>query len=230
MEVSSSGVCSLCVCGDGSVGKSSIIANFKSNGFVPVYKQTIGVDFFEKLLKIRENLSISLRIWDVGGQSINSNNLSTYLSSSHVVFLVYDVTNAESFANLDDWLRKIREYSTTRHVYLVANKIDIFQSRLITEKQHEEYIIGNDLTGGIFLSAKTGDNVVRSFYEIAGKVCGTPLTQNELSAYDIVVTAHIVKSSDEDEERTPWADEIEAEDRAAEEKRLARANCMCSIS
>ena len=99
--------CSLCILGDGSVGKSSMIAAFKTDGFTPVYKQTIGVDFFEKQLRIRNKVSISLRIWDVGGQSINSKNLHTYLASSDVVFLVYDVTNTESYANLDDWLQKV---------------------------------------------------------------------------------------------------------------------------
>jgi len=34
-----SDTCSLAVIGDGAVGKSSIIAAFKSDGFMPVYKQ-----------------------------------------------------------------------------------------------------------------------------------------------------------------------------------------------
>ena len=112
--------CSLCILGDGSVGKSSMIAAFRTDGFTPVYKQTIGVDFFEKQLRIRDNVSISLRIWDVGGQSINSKNLNTYLASSDVVFLVYDVTNTESYANLDDWLRKVFLLSELYFVQLTS--------------------------------------------------------------------------------------------------------------
>lgn len=36
-----SDTCSLAIIGDGAVGKSSIIAAFKSDGFMPVYKQVI---------------------------------------------------------------------------------------------------------------------------------------------------------------------------------------------
>lgn len=221
--------CSLCVVGDGSVGKSSIIAAFKSDGFTPVYKQTVGVDFFEKKLNVRGDTHISLRIWDVGGQSINSKNLDKYLSGSHVIFLVYDVTNADSFSNLDDWLIRIREHSLAQ-IHLIGNKVDMLQSRLVSEKQHDDFVEGNSLASGIYVSAKTGENLVRSFYEVAGNVCGIPLTPYELSQYDKVVTAHIVKTGDNDEERTAWADEIEAEDRAAEQRKLEKANCQCTLS
>ena len=222
--------CSLSIIGDGSVGKTSIITAFKSDGFTPIYKQTIGVDFIEKKVNVRSDIYISLRIWDIGGQSINSKNLDKYLGSSDVVFLVYDVTNADSFANLDDWLVRIREHSKSNYIYLVGNKIDVIQTRLIQAAQHEEYIILNKLAGGIFVSAKTGENLVKSFYRIAGEVCGVPLTPLELSQYDKVLIAHVAKPSGDDEERTAWADEIEAEDLAAEERKLMRSNCQCIMS
>ena len=47
----------------------------------------------------------------------------------------------------------------------------MLQNRIITEKQHETYIVENNLAGGIFVSARTGENLVKSFYEIAAKVC-----------------------------------------------------------
>ena len=229
MSSSSSSTCSLSVLGDGSVGKSSIIAAFESDGFTRVYKQTIGVDFFEKKLHIRGDTHLSLRIWDIGGQSINSKNLDKYLSGSDVVFLVYDVTNADSFSNLDDWLTRIREHSKSNRIYLVGNKIDILQARLIQPKQHEKFIESNNLAGGFYVSAKTGENLVRSFYEVAGDVCGIPLTPYELSQFDKVLKAHIVIPGGDDEERTPWADEIEAEDRAAEARKLG-GSCGCNLS
>lgn len=38
--------CSLSIIGDGSVGKSTIINAFRSDGFQPIYKQTIGMKKF----------------------------------------------------------------------------------------------------------------------------------------------------------------------------------------
>ena len=184
-------------------------------------------------MQIRGDTNISLRLWDIGGQSINSKSLEKYLASSDVIFIVYDVTNPESFSNLDDWLRKAREFSSAKNVYLVGNKIDMIRSRLLTETQHEAFLAENSLAGGIFVSAKTGENLVKSFYEIAGKVCGVPLTQYELSCYDKVVPAYVTKGESRgggDEERTAFADEIEAEDRAAEQRKLGGSNCQCLLS
>lgn len=126
--------CSLSIVGDGSVGKSTITAAFKEEGFHEVsrkvYKQTIGVDFYEKKLQIRENLVVSLRVWDVGGQSIQSKNLQSYVAHSNVVLLVYDVTNTESFLNLEDWLSQVRKIAKPDAViFLVGNKVDLIALR-----------------------------------------------------------------------------------------------------
>lgn len=67
---------------------------------------------------------ISLRVYDVGGQSINSKNLRQYLSGTSIVFLVYDVTNPESFRNLDDWFGAAKKYSQKARIYLIGNKVE----------------------------------------------------------------------------------------------------------
>ena len=138
---------SLAIVGDGSSGKSSIINAFKSDGFSPNYKQTIGIDFYKKSLRIRDQI-ISLRVWDVGGQSIYSKNLSKYISNSNIIFLNYDVTNADSFRNLDDWLIQIRKYCLNQqHIYLIGNKIDLITIRQVTDIQHNSFIQENNLQG-----------------------------------------------------------------------------------
>ena len=127
----SSDICSLAVIGDGAVGKTSIINTFRSDGFGKSYKQTVGVDFFEKLLNIKGDKYVSLRVWDIGGQSINSKNLQKYLASSQIIFLVYDVTNIESFNNLEDWLRMARRCSKASFIYVVGNKVLINLSSIM---------------------------------------------------------------------------------------------------
>ena len=194
--------CSLTIVGDGSVGKSTITSAFKDQGFIKVYKQTIGVDFYEKMLKVRDNLMVSLKVWDVGGQSIQSKNLKSYLAHSDVVLLIYDVTNAESFGNLDDWLQHVRNYAKEGCIkYVVGNKVDLIALRQVTVKQHEAFISqNNDLAGrsdlfailfingnitihiinmsvgGLFVSAKTGENVVKTFFKVAAEAAGVHLS------------------------------------------------------
>lgn len=222
--------CSLSICGDGSVGKSTITAAFKSDGFLPVYKQTVGVDFYEKQLQIRGDSVVSLRLWDIGGQSIRSKNLKSYLSHSNAIMLVYDVTNKESFNNLDDWLMQVRSYSNSAaKIYLVGNKVDLVALRQVSVAEHNNYIDKNRLNGGLFVSAKTGENVVRSFYKIAGEAIGIKLSEYELGFHDKVLKAHVQGSSDSQEIKNSWAEEIEKEDMEAEKRKQNQKDgrCVC---
>lgn len=142
--------CSLAIVGDGATGKSSIINAFKLDGFVEnklkEYKQTIGIDFFEKKMKIQDK-TLSLRVFDIGGQSINSNNLENYISNADVVFLNYDVTNRDSFNNMEDWLNKVRKYCKSQKLYLVGNKVDLYNLRQVKEADHDMFIITNQFAG-----------------------------------------------------------------------------------
>lgn len=83
--------CKLLLVGNGSVGKTSLIARFVENGFTKVYKQTVGLDFFEKKIAFRDQ-QVCLQLWDIGGQSLNSKMLSQYLQGAHIICFCYDVT------------------------------------------------------------------------------------------------------------------------------------------
>lgn len=220
--------CSLALVGDGSVGKSTIINAFCSDGFQRVYKQTIGCDFFEKQLEVRKSHFVSLRVWDIGGQSIFSKNLRSYLEHANSVLLVYDVTNLESFHNLQDWLSQLRKFNDTEYVYLLGNKADLISLRQVTQNQHDNFVIENKLKGSCFCSAKTGENVVKMFYKIAGEIIGIKLTEYELAFHDKVLKAHVEAHADE--VRNDWAADIEKEDMEAERRKQAAENACCSIS
>mmetsp|Transcript_22914 Transcript_22914/g.23564 ORF Transcript_22914/g.23564 Transcript_22914/m.23564 type:complete len:226 (+) Transcript_22914:31-708(+) len=221
--------CTLAIIGDGSVGKSSLIAAFRNDGFTKTYKQTVGCDFYEKPFILGER-NISLRVWDIGGQSMNSKNLPQYLSSSQVVFIVYDVTNPESFANVDDWLRLVCEYSPQSRVHLVGNKVDLLANRRVSKDEHDNYVIRNPkFDSSFFMSARTGENVVKAFYKCAAESVGIKLSAQELAYYDVVLKAHITNNQN-DEARTDFADQIEEEDRLAEERKRKKekGTCICS--
>jgi Ras-related protein Rab-28 len=62
--------------------------------------QTIGCDFYEKRVVLRGDLAVKLQVWDIGGQSISSKMLPKYILNSHMIYLCYDVTDPQSFADL----------------------------------------------------------------------------------------------------------------------------------
>ncbi len=58
-------------------------------------------------------------------QSIGSKMLTSYISGADAVLLCYDITNYESFANLEDWYRlvlKAFEGRSLPYVALCGNK------------------------------------------------------------------------------------------------------------
>lgn len=220
--------------GDGSVGKSSIIARFVSDGFQKVYAQTIGVDFFEKRLALRGDTGVKLQIWDIGGQSISSKNLPNYVSGANVCFICYDVTNRDSFDNLEDWLRRVHEIFTDEEtgkqkklpkLYIIGNKIDLIEARQVTDAQHQAWWESHSIDGGFLGSAQTGENIAATIYRVSAHSVGVQLTDYELAFHERVITNVSAKGGDtETEGRTTCADDVEAEDRALEEaKRKAEA-------
>jgi Ras-related protein Rab-28 len=105
--------------GDGAVGKTSIAMRFAEDMFSQNYKQTVGVDFHIRRLNIPPKYQVALQLWDIGGQSIGSKMVSNYISGAHAVLLCYDITNYESFADLEDWYRiVVNTFKTTTMPYV----------------------------------------------------------------------------------------------------------------
>ena len=86
------------------MGKTSICMRFCDDFFASQYKQTIGVDFMSKKLSLPGAVNVTLQIWDIGGQSLGSKMIKNYIFGAHAVILAYDITNFQSFQDLDDWL------------------------------------------------------------------------------------------------------------------------------
>lgn len=73
------------VLGNGTVGKTSMIMRFCEDYFAKSYKQTIGVDFFVKRLELPGDVFVTMQLWDIGGQSLFSQMISTYIYEANAV-------------------------------------------------------------------------------------------------------------------------------------------------
>jgi small GTP-binding protein len=133
--------------GDGAVGKSSIATRFSQEAFNQTYKQTIGLDFFIKRIVLENGTNIAMQLWDIGGQSLGSKMISNYIHGAHAVLLCYDITNSESFQNLEDWHMVVRRACSSNDdndsgptmpfMALVGNKCDLSHMRAVrTERAH----------------------------------------------------------------------------------------------
>ena len=94
------------IIGDTGVGKSCLMKRVMDNEFKQEHQVTIGVEFGSFGLKIN-NQVIKLQIWDTAGQESFRSVTRIFYRGAHCVFLTYDITRDETFANLVDWLKEI---------------------------------------------------------------------------------------------------------------------------
>eukprot|EP00873_Tetraselmis_striata_P008397 jgi/Tetstr1/428661/TSEL_018649.t1 len=170
------------VLGDGAVGKTSLAMRFTGDFCRKSYKQTIGVDFFLKHMTIPGDLHVGIQLWDIGGQTIGGKMIRNYIFGAQAVLLVYDITNYQSFANLEDWLMIVKDTfgpDHMPHIGLVANKMDLKHMRSVSTRKHHDFADANNLSS-FSVSAKTGDGVAASFLRVAADLAGVVITQNDL--------------------------------------------------
>ena len=92
--------------GDTKVGKTQIIDKFINN-YDPEYIHSKLLNVFKKTINLEKDniiMNINLEICDFIGDSIFSNFIKIFPNKKGIFILVYDVTNKESFDNLNKWL------------------------------------------------------------------------------------------------------------------------------
>ena len=93
--------------GDQSVGKTSIIHRFKYDQFEDNYNATIGIDFITQKMYLEDSI-ITLNLWDTAGQEKFKSLIPSYIKDSQAIVVVFDITNTESFENVDRWIEDAR--------------------------------------------------------------------------------------------------------------------------
>ena len=153
----------ICLLGEAGVGKTSLLTRFCDNSFKERYNNTIGVDFRVITLKCK-NIISKIHIWDTAGQERFRSLALNYINNSQGFIFVYDITNRESFNNIENWVNLALEKNNKNICnFLVGNKTDKEDERKVSVKEGE--ILAKE-KNFFFLetSAKTDDNVQKLFY------------------------------------------------------------------
>ena len=139
---------------------------------------------------------VKLQIWDTAGQERFRNIVSSYYRGAHGIMMVYDITDLESFQNLNSWLIEI-EKNASKNVYkiLVGNKSDMDKDRKVTFEQGKEFA---SQYGMLFFetSAKESINVVEAFETMTKEIIkeGAEKKMAKPKENNIVVTEKVNKS------------------------------------
>jgi len=138
--------------GDSAVGKSTLLMRICGDKFNPSFFPTL----------IQNTNTIKLAIWDTAGQERFKSITSAYYGGADGVIIVFDVTNKESFKNVEYWLDDIKENKGKNVAgLLIGNKADLGDER---EVSSEDAQIFAEQMGMQYLetSAKTDLNVQKA--------------------------------------------------------------------
>lgn len=167
----------LVLIGDSGVGKSCLLLRFADDNFTDSYISTIGVDFRFRTITI-DDKTVKLQIWDTAGQERFRTITSAYYRGADGIIMVYDVTSAESFDHVEEWLSEVDRYANESTVkLLVGNKADLVEEKQVPEDTAQGF---SEKLGIPFLetSAKTATNVDAAFLTMAKELIKTKEANN----------------------------------------------------
>jgi small GTP-binding protein len=147
--------------GTTSVGKTCIIQRATTGVLDGQQLPTLGASYTLKTVHFG-NIRCRLQIWDTAGQERYRGVTPMYYRGADAGLIVYSVTDRTSFEQVDEWFESFQECTDDAAVYVVGNKIDLDNERVVSEREGREKAVQ---VGGFFaeVSAVTGAGIEELF-------------------------------------------------------------------
>lgn len=162
----------VCLVGEVSVGKSSLIARYVTDQFDDRYIMTIGTKVLKKTVAVRvderdADVSVEMTIWDIMGEKGFRQLLKeAYFHGANGILAIADLTRRDTLDDLDDWIDHVVRVVGDVPVFVAVNKADLTDQAKFGEDEVRAFLTAYRAPY-LFTSAKTGGNVERAFGSIA---------------------------------------------------------------
>ena len=158
----------LIIIGNSGTGKSSLIKSAVSSEFNNDYQTTIAFEYSSMMIKVNNDKTYKLQIWDTCGQEIYRSLISNFYRNASLAVLLYSINDMKSFEALDEWVNDLREKASSDIlIFLVGNKSDLEDERVIEFEQGKQYSKDKNLHFFAETSAKIRNNAKDIFIEPA---------------------------------------------------------------
>lgn len=126
--------------GNPGVGKTNLINTSLGLNFDSQYISTSSGSFRTKKLTI-DNKLYTINLWDTAGQETYKAITKIFIKNSQIVIFVYDITDINSFRELDDWIQMCQQNLDPNEYIagIVGNKSDLFINEQVTEKEAKKF-------------------------------------------------------------------------------------------
>ncbi len=162
----------ICLLGDFAIGKTSLTTRFVRQTYSDKYLTTVGVKIDSKLVRLAEQETVKIVIWDIAGTDADETIVDkSYLRGSAGVFLVADGCRKNTLGSVMN-LKSIVDETVGECPMIVAiNKVD-----LLSEWEVENADVARLQGVGLQVfktSAKTGENVEAAFQQLTRLLIAT---------------------------------------------------------
>ena len=121
---------------------------------------------------------LKLHIWDTAGEERYKNITSSYCRGANGILLLYNITDRESFDNLNSWLTEIKRNSDKNLcLILVGTNCDLENERKVTYQEGKDFATKNGIKF-IEVSAKNNINVKEAFDILLEDILNTLSKEN----------------------------------------------------
>jgi Ras-related protein Rab-1B len=162
--------------GDGGVGKTTFVHRFIDNRFRENYHKTIGLEISKKIV-VKKNIlgrevRYSLVIWDFGGQEQFKILLDDFTKGGNGALLMFDMTQFNSLANIEDWVKIIRKNNGNIPILLLGTKLDLIRKEEMKKinQMANEIKKRLGLSEYIATSSKTGFHIKKVFNTLIKRI------------------------------------------------------------
>ena len=113
--------------GESGVGKTSFVKRLLGFDFIPNQDSTLGAMFIENKLIINPDTEecVKVQFWDTAGQERYRSLAPMYIRSANLAFVVCDITNRQTYINLDFWIELVKNTSFEAEIIVIINKLDL---------------------------------------------------------------------------------------------------------
>lgn len=168
----------LLIIGEGAAGKSSALRALRGLTFNEKLETTHGIDIqpYQLSHPNQPDVTMTLNIWDFGGQQIYHTTHQFFMTRRSLYLLVWNARGDTEQGRLDHWLRNIQVLAPDAPVLLVATHIDERPADFNYERFKASY---PQLVGWVGVSNKVGTGIDQLRQIIAEQAAALPLMEQQ---------------------------------------------------
>ncbi len=160
----------ICILGDFSVGKTSLVRRYIFDEFTDNYVATVGVKIYRHQSEIKidnESAKVDQSIWDIEGSHFGEQLVKSYMTGAAGAMIVGDLTRDNTIASMTSHAEKFLEALPGRPVVFALNKADLIPA----DEQNDGSELVREFGGGVIkTSALTGDDVTAVFHAMFQRI------------------------------------------------------------